>query len=269
MVLVFFLDNNVFDIPIINEIKPEFSPFYLLRSVLIIISSACLVIAITTVKHNPSKQKARLNAMWQTWGKLNLSNNTQLISISRAKLLVFSLSISSSFFVLLFLHSPYTYSILSYEDSLIENSSALLTLLSGVIFLYLARYIQQSRQEHKILLLTISLIFCAIFFLITLEEISWFQRILDLSLPQRFEENLQLEMNLHNFATDESELFYYTGSFLFLIFIPFVYAQHQDFPLNSTLAFFIPSPLIIFSSSIFIAYNYDMWNNLLILGHYR
>jgi hypothetical protein len=220
--------------------------------------------AITSSNNPLERQQNELNNTFRVWGETRWSINKQQIIISRAKFVLFIIALSSSFYTLLFLHNPYAYSLLSLEDGLIETSSAIFTALAGFIFLYLAWQINYTKYQQKVIMLTYAIFFSGIFFLITLEEISWFQRILDIPLSSHFEMNEQFETNLHNFATDESELIYYTGSFIFLILVPFIYSQHRHWSPISGLTFFIPRPFIIFSSSVFIAYNYDMWNNVFI-----
>jgi len=264
LILTLGLDYYFFNIPLINDIQPSFSSIYLLRSGLILTSSACLIMAITSSNNSLESQQSELNHTFRVWGETKWSLNKHQFIICRAKLMLFIIALSSSFYTLLFLHNSYAYSLLSYEDGLIETSSAIFTALSGVIFVYLAWQINNKKYQQKITMISSAIFLSGIFFLITLEEISWFQRIFDIPLPSHFELNEQFETNLHNFATDESELIYYIGSFVFLILLPFIYSQHQHWSRISGLTFFIPRPFIIFSSSVFIAYNYDMWNNLFI-----
>jgi hypothetical protein len=53
------------------------------------------------------------------------------------------------------------------------------------------------------------------------EEISWFQRILNIENPQLFNANLQGEMNLHNFSTNYVENAFYFGTFTFWFYCHF------------------------------------------------
>jgi len=256
LVLLLILDYYIFDIPIIFEIEPQFSAVFRFRTVVIFLCSFCLVAGIAAINNHFSNFWNNNKVLRIKWFGYHLTFNT-------AKLTLLFLTLSSCFFTLLFLHSPFAYSIYSYEDGFIEYTSALLSAISAFLFLYITRLIWRIKPLNRIKVFT-AISFSLIFFLIALEEISWFQRILDIPLLPAFEDNQQQETNLHNFATDEVELFYYSGSFVFLILLPFIYERYPKLPIPQSLAFYIPSPIIIFIGSVFIAYNYDMWNSLFI-----
>ena len=61
-----------------------------------------------------------------------------------------------------------------------------------------------------------------VFFVMAMEEVSWFQRVLEIDTPKAFDNNMQKEMNLHNFATNAVENVYYMGAFIFLVILPFL-----------------------------------------------
>jgi hypothetical protein len=59
------------------------------------------------------------------------------------------------------------------------------------------------------------------FFIVGMEEISWFQRLLQFDTPTGFEANEQGEANLHNFATDAFQSIYYVGATVLMVVVPF------------------------------------------------
>jgi hypothetical protein len=93
-----------------------------------------------------------------------------------------------------------------------------------------------------------------------MEEVSWFQRVLSVDTPSLFSSNLQNEINLHKFATNQTENLYYVSTFVFLILVPFLYDKVTAIKNTDYLSFFSPNRLLIFVSASFVAYNYDMWN---------
>jgi len=59
-----------------------------------------------------------------------------------------------------------------------------------------------------------------IFLVIGMEEVSWFQRVLEIDTPAYFlERNDQYEMNFHNMHTTKMEDTYYLGGFILLVAI--------------------------------------------------
>ena len=93
-----------------------------------------------------------------------------------------------------------------------------------------------------------------------MEEVSWFQRTLNIETPKVFGRNAQNEMNLHNFATNYIENIYYFGAFLFLVVLPFIRLFFLFVSSNNYLRVFVPLPFIAVVGSIACAYNFDMWD---------
>lgn len=94
-----------------------------------------------------------------------------------------------------------------------------------------------------------------------MEEISWFQRVLDIETPTAFESNTHDEINIHNFFTNNlAENVYYGGAFLFLVvfsFLRFFYVSNESKPF---LRIFMASPYVGIVGTIPFAFNFDMWN---------
>ena len=99
-----------------------------------------------------------------------------------------------------------------------------------------------------------------VLFLIAMEEVSWFQRVLEIKTPNAFSGNSQGEINLHNFSTDYVENIYYFGAFLFLVVLPYVRLLFPYVENNRYLKLFVARPFIGVIGSIACAYNFDMWN---------
>ena len=71
-----------------------------------------------------------------------------------------------------------------------------------------------------------------------MEEVSWFQRSFGIKTPEALSGNKQGEMNLHNFASNTSEIVYYFASFVYLIAFPFVYDQMRALSQVKVVTFF-------------------------------
>lgn len=108
---------------------------------------------------------------------------------------------------------------LSREDRVIEDFSFLFPMV-GTACLGIVGLLLLKRRE--LLVGSVSILGSAVFFVIGMEEISWFQRVLDVESSEFFRNlNSQGEMNFHNVYTHESEDVYYFGGFLLLGVLPF------------------------------------------------
>ncbi len=175
----------------------------------------------------------------------------------RIFLLLFSLSFS-----LLFIYKPSLFNTLSMEDGAIEWSSDKFLFVCCFLtaFSFFRSYkILNISKWTQLLLAFITLAF----FVMAMEEVSWFQRELEIETPKVFKGNWQNEMNLHNFATDYSENIYYFGAFLCLVVLPFIQLLFPFVFNNKYLKIFIVRPYIAVIGAIACAYNFDMWNAIL------
>ena len=162
-------------------------------------------------------------------------------------------------FIILFKTDPYHFHALSREDYPLEWASAILMFLACFIFVFLffKNINVKTISNYTKLLLAV---FSILFLLIAMEEVSWFQRVLKIETPDSFKNNLQGEMNFHNFYSELSENIYYFGAFIFLIFLPTLklilprYLNFNEFKL------LIPRPFIVIIATIAYSYNFDMWN---------
>ncbi len=240
IIFVIILDKTYWQTYIFAEGWPNFSSDYLIRSGVIFIS-----VFIT---------------LWSLIGKnkptflLSKNNKTSLIPFSIFSTLCFSIII-----ICLFIYAPETFSALSLEDGLIEWASALL--LFGSFILMATSFLKTRNVIRLSKTIWFSLGFLSLaFFVLAMEEISWFQRQLEIDSPELFNSNWQGEMNLHNFATDKVENLYYFGSFFLLVILPFIRWLLPSITNNNYLKIFIPRPFIGVIGSIACAYNFDMWN---------
>ena len=260
--LFIFLSIVIFDYLVIGtkslyNPQPNFSRVYLFRSLMIFISALLLIVSVTrwrsTVEAQGGIKQDLKPYMTFDFGKLG--------SLSFcAPLLLWGTLLLSACLLLLFVLNPGFFSTLSTEDHLIEMLSALCLFLSCGYFIFLSLQIRQMKIKSKIFCLTVSLLFSMTFFVVGMEEVSWFQRSLTVATPGLFSANDQGEMNLHNFATTEVEIIYYFSAFLLLILIPFVHDQTFLLSRHKHLSIFVPSCVILFVSAPLAAFNYNMWN---------
>lgn len=163
----------------------------------------------------------------------------------------------STLFTVLFLVKPKYFNLLSEEDNIIEWGSFLFLFFSFAILLLSFFKYKDSNICTKITLLFLSVVF----FVIAMEEVSWFQRQIEIETPEYLKAlNEQDEFNFHNLATTFFENAYYFGAFVFLVVFPFLRFIFSFVEKNTYLNFFIGRPYLIFVGVISCAYNYDMWN---------
>jgi hypothetical protein len=237
---ILVLDKLYWQRGFLAEGWPDFSPSYLIRSVIIFISMVAIFCSFTGSKKP----------------HFTLAENK---GFSLEKLSIFTtLSISLSILGL-FIFKPKVFNDLSLEDSPIEWLSALLLFGSCMM---VAIFFLKSRKTLKISKFSqfSLMILCFLFFLMAMEEISWFQRVLEIETPETFNNNFQGEMNLHNFATNHVENMYYFGAFLFLVVLPFIRFLFPNLFNNNYLKLFVARPFIAVVGAFACAYNFDMWD---------
>jgi hypothetical protein len=231
---------------LILEGHPNYNIFYLFRTVLIALSSFLIVVNVVNYSAAISTDgsAAQKRAAGCCEGQLT---NFQFILVAAVLLL-------SLYFLYLFYAQPKVFHAYSRETGVVEVYSARLLFLCCVIFSVTTVLLEKKRYKP------IAFLFTVVFFVMAMEEVSWFQRALDIKTPEFFDSNLQGEINFHNFATNEVENMYYFSSFVFLALIPFIYDRMPSFKRYDFIAFFVPSRFVIFFSAVSVAYNYDMWN---------
>ena len=244
-ILISIMDRAHWGRSILSEGLPHFSTGYLIRSSVISISTLCLFLCL--------------------FGK-NIVKNTKsnfeldvIYGLPLERISIFATLIISLFFIALFIVDSPSFNSLSLEDNPIEWASFLSLFICAIIFASTFLKNQYLIIIPKFTKLSV-LILALGFFYISMEEISWFQRIIDFKTPVMFEANIQHEMNTHNFSTDIVENLYYFGSFLLLVALPFIRFLYPFISNNNYLKFFIARPFIAIVGSIACAYNFDMWD---------
>ncbi len=240
IVSIIALDKLYWGSSIFKEECPNFSVHHIIRSVLIFISTIGLCWSLI------GSRKPTL--------VISESNGVYFELVSIIMILLISVII-----LFLFIFEPSTFNKISSEDHLIEWASAILLFGSCVITTLSFLNKNHELNSSKAVRFSIGLLSFA-FFIMAMEEVSWFQRVMDIETPKLFEGNLQNEMNLHNYVTNLFENLYYFGAFVFLVVLPFLRFLLPSVSNNNYLKIFVARPFIGIIGSISFAYNFDMWN---------
>lgn len=264
----FYIDLVLLDVPILAEHQPVFSELYVLRTCLIATGCALFIVSVVQFGHAQNNRTASdWTSQWQSWGTLRWypddPNGSAFFSVSVMRLVILAIVLLSLGIVLVFLEKLEFFSRMAREDKLVESLSAAIQLLNAGLFAYVGVIIHKNANYRKKISVSLAWAFSFAFFLIAMEEISWFQRILAIESHEIFAENTQGEMNFHNFATDEMENAYYFSMFLLLILAPFLVRCVKTIGNHAVVRVFTPSLFVVYASALFVSYNYEMWNILL------
>jgi len=233
----------------LSEDIPRLYGSYALRSLFFWLSSLGIVAALHVKAVSIQRQGGILLANKKApWNK-------------RQSLLAVSVLFFNFLFLILLFFDPYLFSSLAFEGSLVETLSALFFFVGAAILG--AKFCGLTRQQfpHKSLVMVGLGLLALIFFVIAMEEVSWFQRVLAFETPDAFSENLQGEFNFHNFSTKMFENAFYTGAFICLISLPFLYALSAIPEKLKGLEVFLGSSSTLCVSALLVAYNYHYWNS--------
>lgn len=232
----------------LSEDIPRLYGSYAFRSLFFMLSGLLLVAAVhvrSLTKQGNSGLPLARKARW---------------SVGQSWLATGVLATNFLFLTLLAL-KPALFSMLALEGAFVEPLSALFFFLGAAILGWQVYRSAFRAFPHKLLIITGLSSLALVFFVIAMEEVSWFQRVLAFETPEAFGSNLQGEFNLHNFATKMFENAYYTGAFICLIGLPFLSAT-SAMPENiKGLEVFIGSSFTLCASSLLVAYNYHYWNS--------
>lgn len=158
---------------------------------------------------------------------------------------------------------PGSLTVLTEEDGVVEWASAVMAFAAAVLFgLAVAAAVGPARDERPPVgrrTLVVLLALCGFCFLVGMEEVSWFQRVLDLESPGVISDRNQPELNLHNGATDLSENLYYGIGFVILVLVPGVLAGRRLPPGLADVELVIPSPAVMYGAIASTAIVYEMW----------
>ncbi len=231
----------------LEEGKPILSQAYALRSLFFMVASAITIALVHQQAVYKKQRQTLLLAEQQLW-----SNRQKTVAWISLFAVLFSLG--------LLFFQPATFSYLAQEDVLIEPLSALFLFASSAVFVSQAWRVCRQKISNRYIIVVGLCILALILFFIAMEEVSWFQRVAKFETPDAFSLNAQGEFNLHNFATDRVEYAFYTGTFFYLIVLPFLHLTSVIPKRFKGLENFIGGSFTLCLSSIFVAYNYDMWN---------
>jgi hypothetical protein len=183
------------DRPLLDEGPASAAPADLLRAALLAVAAVLFVGALGPPRQDLSAAPSRIGIAL-AWSSLVLGAAAALV----------------------FLADPRVFFALAEEGSIVETASAAIALAASAAY---ARVALRARALAPALAAW-SAALAAVTFLIGMEEISWFQQLVAFESPASFGENLQGELNLHNFATNKFENAYYFGTFLLFVVAPFL-----------------------------------------------
>jgi len=235
----------------LSEDIPRLYGSYALRSLFFLFSSAFFVAIfhINAVKQTNRQKESFIEKSFE---------NRQLIRPQRVLL---AGTIVANFLILALLrYNPALFSKLALEGVFVEPLSALFLLAGSAVFCWLIFKFRRRPFHNKRWIIAGLVCLALIFFVIAMEEISWFQRAIGFETPESFESNLQGEFNIHNFATKMFENAYYIGAFICLIALPFLSLTSGVFRKIRGLEVFIGSRVTLCVSAVLTAYNYHYWN---------
>jgi hypothetical protein len=223
------------------EGHPHWSPYYIARSGAALACAGLLLLGI--------ERGAAAGAMTASQWRLSAAERAAIGAI--CLLVVTSTGV--------FVYDPALFFVLGSEDHVVETLSVALLFAAALCCGYA---VVRAGLKQRTQIATLGL-FGAAFLLIGLEEISWFQRVLDLDTPAFLAAaNQQAEMNFHNLYTDVAELLYYGTAFCVLILFPYfcLVTGHGDLLPGIPAA--AVGVFLIAASAPLAGYNYDMWNIL-------
>jgi len=242
LIILLAFDKFYWPSYILEERWPDFSISYLIRGAIILVSVLALTMAFIGSKRP----------------KLKLFNSDRFRLSELSILLTFLFAVIVLF---LFIFKSKLFSALSLEDEIVEWASTLFLFAGSFVFIITLFRHWSTNGLTKFV--KFSLLFLAFgFFVLAMEEISWFQRVLEIETPKAFEKNMQNEMNFHNFASSLMENIFYLGIWAFLVVLPFLYLLFSFISQNTYFQIFIARPFVVLIGAIGVAYNFDMWNIL-------
>ncbi|MGB5619467.1 MAG: hypothetical protein WBM78_21700, partial [Desulfobacterales bacterium] len=242
LTITILLDRLLNPEPFFQEWPPELSLFFILRGIGLAVSSYLLLKgARAIVIANTHKSESRY---------LDLIRP----SFQAGAIIGMLLSLTFAFLVIM---SPKLLSWFVQEDGVVEWGSAFFAFMAGMCILIGAWRCYAKKQKINALILTI---LAGIMVLLGLEEVSWFQRLLDLPTPEFFEGNRQREINFHNFATVGTANAYFLGACIFSVVTPYLFSGRVLPGRYAFLSILIPPRLVMYSAAFAAAITYKMWN---------
>ncbi len=252
------------DIPFLEEGPPLFGGVYLLRTALIAATGGFFVWGV--VRLDRYRTAATTEASVPVNPKLSdaaLGLDSVLSSRFWSGIVWLAMLLSISFLGL-FLLSPRLFHWLAWEDRPVEAASATLYLASAALFILVIRRLWRSQDPISRLQIGVASLLCLGFLLAGFEELSWMQRVFGLQTPAILEFSPREELNLHNLATDFFENLFYFSFFAFAVALPFVNERTRVLDRFPFLRPYAPPAMLAYVAAPAMAFNYDMWNVLLI-----
>lgn len=239
LIAVLALDHAVFDRGLAEEGPPIWSGGHLVRTTALALGSALLVVGARRMATRlPVRAEPQRNRPEQ---RLAAAIGSVVALVS----------------VVLVVGDPELLSQLVREDQVVEWASAILAFMAAAAFGGAAR----RSGRHAVATALAALAMAGGCLLLGLEEISWFQRVLDIESPEfMLDRNGQQETNLHNFATGASGNLYFVAACLYLVLIPMAVGDRR---LPSRLAWLqtvLPSRLVLYGGATAAGFVYAMWN---------
>ena len=267
-IALMFLNLKIENKIILGHGIPQFLGLYFIR-IFIIAALSFLFVNYFSGNLFKGKNKVVSDSIMRelyTWGTIklgfSLGDSETKFEISLKEVISLTIMGASAICVLILYERPFLFSRLVREDGPIETLSAIFCLFASAILLFsMVKCLKKKiKGKHSVIIILGFLSFVA--FIIGMEEISWFQRYLNIATPDLFANNLKHEINIHNFATNYFESGYYFGSFMFFILLPFIDEGTEIFRKYSHFKLFIPGYFVLVCGVLASAYNYDMWNQL-------
>lgn len=234
--LFVILELVIWDRSMLLEGSPIFSLSYYARSLFIILIAVCFVYDLGAFDNKKGFFEPITKIGWFS------AISSVIICVVILSILVYDVGKFSKF---------------SLEDGWVEYGSAVFSFLSSFILFF--TFLRVYKVDNWIVKLSI-LGMSGAFFILAMEEISWFQRILKFETPELMQGNIQNEINFHNYGTNFIENAYYFGVFVLLSVIPLIYIYKPELFKNLNVEFLVPGSGLILIGCIVTGLNYDMWN---------
>ncbi|HWP93192.1 MAG TPA: hypothetical protein VNN20_13445 [Thermodesulfobacteriota bacterium] len=253
---------SLFGLALASILGSLYSDPIFLRNLFLALGSLLFLIAILRLNSQNREQEPNTRFTTSTdWGIIDLSveetNKRTILSLTVKELILWLLLLASFFSLFLLVFYPRRYDLLSREDYIVETVTATLLFISCGIFIRIMAKLMHFYKPSNIFVIT-TLVLALILFLDGMEEVSWFQRVFNIKTPQEFSGNVQGELNIHNFATGFSHKAYFFGAFCLFIFLPFLKAETSLLG-KKIFSFFLPSRFLIFTGTLFMAYDFDAY----------
>ena len=181
LIIVIVLDKLYWKVGIFAEGYPDLTTGHIVRSIIIFMSILAIL-----------------------WSLIGITNNQPMLMLEDnsgmplEQLSILGVVFISIIILFIFIFESSLFNALSLEDSFIEWVSALLLFASCIITAVSSSKIRNISNIPKVTKISIAFL-SLVLFIVTMEEVSWFQRILEIETPKIFDANYQNEMNYITF----------------------------------------------------------------------